>query len=429
MSADDKQGKERVWRLASDVVIKPVEEWPQELIEQAIPKGGIPEGHFGIERRRVRSLPKIVNKDVIDVLRAFGEEGATYKEVLEHFIDERDLKRVELHPNMEKMVKDFIKASFLVDAEDGGGKSAESIEPSFKEGDMWLSYKILENVHCIIDSEIYKVEDTSSGHLRALKITQEKFPHEDMKERMQERLKHEFAIIEKFNHPNIIKVWERGTNDCRAYGILDWVDGPAVRSYAYNFDELPSEKKLMDLSIQCLEALKTVHNAGYLHGDVHTGNFLIKDGNVCLIDFGLARPIKLDKEEESKYIEGGVLNYMPPEYVRQSLSGEKGLWGTVAGEIYSCGVMIYSLFTRKYPNKWTFYRKEYMKSILNDPPLSFEECELEPWQELECVLHKALAKNSEERFESLEEFMGAMEKVAVSDSAHNKFSKRDDRPD
>ncbi|UCD95515.1 MAG: protein kinase, partial [Candidatus Zixiibacteriota bacterium] len=163
--------------------------------------------------------------------------------------------------------------------------------------------------------------------------------------------------------------------------------------------------------------LKSVHDAGYLHGDVHAGNFLIRDGRVCLIDFGLTRPVRIAKKEESKYEEGGVVLYMPPEYVRRVFNGRKGFWGSVAGEIYSCAVILYFLFTKRMPYTWKYYREEYMKCILNQPPLSFEENGRTPWSELEVVLQRALAKRKKDRFASMGHFLKTLKKVHLPDAA------------
>jgi len=407
----ESRSEQTVWRLPPDVTIKAIEDLPEGYLELIAPGGKIPRGHFAIERKKVRAHPKIVNKDVVDVLRAFSGEGKTYNEVLEHFARERRIDRDKLHEGMQKMVKDFIKSNYLVPAGGGAGDASARIEPSFEPGDRWLSYRIVENVHCIIDSEIYRVEDPSSGRTMALKIAQKVFPDQAMRNKANERLRQEFVLIDNLRHPNIIELLEYGEHEGRVYGVLEWIDGPTIRRYAYRSGIPPTDAELLRLSRESLEALAVVHRAGYLHGDVHTGNFLTKDGHVCLIDFGLARPIEIPSGEEDKYTEGGVLQYMPPEYVRYYLEKKKGLWGSVAGEIYSCGVMIFALFTRTYPYKFSFYRDEYMKSISSEPPMKFEECNREAWPELEEVLNKAMAKDPNDRFESTDAFLEALGEV------------------
>ncbi len=413
MPDDNRNKKKRIWRLSSDVVIKPVTELPDELIGQIAGGEKDPEELFAIERRKARAHMKIINRDVMDVLNRFGQDGATYEEVLDHFLQLKGLEREELDPKMRRMIKNFVMSNFLVEGEKKDDAS-EAIEPDFEEKDRWLSYRILENVHVIVDTEIYRVEHITSGELRALKISRGSFPNQQMKEKIFQRLRKEFGIIEKIDSPYTVKVWEYGEHDGRIYGVLDWIDGSSVRSYAYSPDQPPSRDLLLRLSIECLEGLHAVHQAGYLHGDVHAGNFLVREGQVCLIDFGLARPIQVDEKDVSKHSEGGVTEYMPPEYARHKKEKRKKLWGSVAGEIYSAGVIIFALFTGKYPYTTSFYRKDFLQRVLNDPPPGFEECESEPWPELEAILRKALAKEPSRRYRSAEEFAGELEKLRNS---------------
>jgi serine/threonine-protein kinase len=228
------------------------------------------------------------------------------------------------------------------------------------------------------------------------------------------RLRHEFNVLDMIDHPFIVTMRETGTHDGRVYGILDYADGPPVRSYVYEDEKKPDDAALLAYSIECVKALEAVHDAGYLHGDVHTGNFLIRNNHICLIDFGLSRPIIIKKRDEKKYHQGGVIPYMPPEYVRSIDDDTRRMWGSVSTEIYSCAVVIYSMFTRKYPYEWSTYRKDYMQNILNNPPRSFKVCERRPWPELEAVLQRALAKHAEERFPSMTQFREALEDIAPS---------------
>ena len=84
----EKSGLNRIRRLPKDLIITPIEELPEELLKRIFPDGTIPKERFAIQREKVRSFPKIVNKDVVDVLRAFGETGAAYNDVLTYFVKE-----------------------------------------------------------------------------------------------------------------------------------------------------------------------------------------------------------------------------------------------------------------------------------------------------------------------------------------------------
>jgi serine/threonine-protein kinase len=406
--------KSHILRLADDIVITSVSELPESMREEILKDGKTADGYYGIERQHVRALPKIVNQNIVDVLRAFGETGATYEQVFEYFAEARNLERDKFDADLSGLVTNLIHSSFLVDGDMGSENGSDSVEPSFEPGEEWLDYRIVENVKTMVDSEIYKVEHIKTGQPGALKIMQSRFPNKGMKKKIRQRLKHEFDVIQKIDHPNVVRLHKHGAHQERKYGILDWVDGPAVREFAHKSDDDPDPELLLRLAIECVQALSAVHKAGYLHGDVHTGNFLVRQGHVCLIDFGLSRPIVIGEKEKSKYSEGGVALYMPPEYVRMAFNREKGLWGSVQSEVYSCGVVLFSLFTKRYPYEWKFYRKDYMQSVLDDPPLSFEECKRPAWPELETVIRKALAKNREDRFVSMDDFLKALS--AVKDS-------------
>jgi len=397
--------------LARDVIIKPVAELPKPLLKSLFPDGKIPEGYYGIEREKVRTPPKIVNQDVVDVLEAF-REGATYPSVLEHFASSRKLDREKLDRDMRKMVGAFVQVHYLVEAGIDEPRAVQAIKPSFQPGDHWLRYKIVENIRALVDSEIYRVEDTRTGEPAALKIAQKNFPDEREKEMITRRLRHEFDVIRTIDHPGVVKLRENGEHNGRVYGILDWMDGPNVRRYAHEkYSKRPPDAFLHDLGCQCVAALRAVHEAGYLHGDVHTGNFMTRKGRVCLIDFGFARPIEIGEKQTSRYTEGGVTNYLPPEYAGKYFKRTRGLWNSVRGEIYSCGVILYELLTGGMPQKWQPYRDDYLKSIIEVPPLPFSERDRTAWPEIEAVLARAMAKKKSGRFRSLATFQRALEKI------------------
>jgi serine/threonine-protein kinase len=407
-------GANRVWRLAGDVVITPVESLPEKIRKEIVSTKGRSEkvgGYYGIERKKVRAFPKIVNRDVVDVMQVFGTSGSTYQDVLAHFVKTRRLNRAELDPHLQKVVKTLIHDNFLIEWDDQDVVSSDLVEPSFHNGDRWLNYTIEENIYCMVDSEIYKVMTDRTPQLRALKIMQKSFPNKLMREKTIRRLKKEFSVISSIQHKNVVKLWDHGVYQGRVYGILDWVEGPNIREYVYSASRPRTDNELLSFSVQCVEAVRAVHLAGFLHGDVHGGNFLVRDGNICLIDFGLSRPVEMRESERENYTEGGVLFYLPPECIERIFDKEKGLWGSIAGEMYSCGVVLYSLFTNRYPYRRKILKKDYMKSILHETPRSFVECKRRPWPEVETVLQKALAKDPKARFASMDEFLRALKSI------------------
>ena len=404
----------RRWRLPTDVTITPVGDLPEQVCRQIFGEGPVPAEGCCLQRENTRTLPKLINKNVATVLRLFDIGGAAYETVLASLAGTMKLPKEKVDEELRPLVKTLIHSNLLVEAEEGL-EAAAPVKASLNPGDRWRDYVIEENVKIMIDSEIHRVAHITSGVVRILKITQAVFPNAEMKASMAERLQHEFSVLEKINHPYVVGVHGYGVHDGRVYGFLDYAEGSSVQSFLHADDRKPGDASVLKYALQCLEAVQAVHDAGYLHGDIHTGNFLMKNDHVCLIDFGLTRPIRIMEEDRRKYPEGGVIMYMPPESVTHSSEKRHNRFqGSVAGEVYSCAVILYLLFTQRYPYEWTTYRKDYVQRIRQQPPLSFAECERRPWPEMESVLRRALAKDPADRYASVHDFRLALQDIAVT---------------
>lgn len=410
----------RKWRLPSDVVVTALRDIDEEVRKDIFGERQPDLGQYCLRRTHARTLPKLINKNVADVLNLFGEAGASYSFVLASLSSKMHLPYEKVDEELLPLVVKLIRSNLLVEVAAGAGADGDAIAPSLATGDRWGDYVVQENMKVMIDSEIHRVRHRASGDVRVLKIAQGSFPNAEMKAVIAERLQREFTVLREIKHPYVVRVHESGVENGRAYGILDYADGGSVRSFLFGENQTQDDATVLKFALQCVEALEAVHRAGYLHGDVHTGNFLVKDGHVCLIDFGLLRPIRIEENDPSRYHEGGVVMYMPPEAVKKkNAEGEQKLWGSVAGEIYSCAVIVFAMLTGRYPYEWTAYRKDYMRRIIEQPPLSFEECGRNAWPEMETILGKALAKSPNDRFGSMRQFRRALEGIQHTAASDN----------
>jgi serine/threonine-protein kinase len=413
----------REWRLASDVVIRPVADLADAVRELLMAAADVSPRSFALQRRHARTHPKVVSPDIVAVLRCFGEAGATYAQVLDRLAVERGLDRSQLDMSLRPVVTGFVHAGILIEAASGTDSAPDALTPSLAEGEHWLDYRIIRNVHCMIDSEIYQVAEVPTGRRFALKIMQESLPNAAMRTSIDRRLAREFSILARLRHPSIVGLHREGVIDGRRYGILDWIDGPSVTVHAQSPPMRTDGPAQLALGLQCLEAVGAVHEAGYLHGDIHPGNFLVEGNRVRLIDFGLARPIRTEESESGGYEEGGVLFYMPPEYAMKVRDGRHGFHGSIAAEVYSCAVVLHVLFTGELPYAWKTYREDFLRSLLRDPPRTFADCGHPPWPELESVLQRALRKKPQRRFATLRAFRERL--ARVSDAARRDSHERE----
>jgi len=198
---------------------------------------------------------------------------------------------------------------------------------------------------------VYRAKRRADGLVAALKIPQERYANEP---RFLHRLHREAEVLKRLKHPNIIRVYEHGKAGDTHFIAMELVEGPSL-------DELIADRRLNpDLALKVLlpvaEALKHMHDQGFLHRDLKPGNIMIyrdaiKDGDidpkgVRLMDFGIAA----GKEFTRLTTVGariGTPTYMSPEQARGLPLDEKS-------DVYSLGVVLYEALVGEPPFQGDF---------------------------------------------------------------------------
>lgn len=151
-------------------------------------------------------------------------------------------------------------------------------------------------------------------------------------------LAQEFRTLSSLRHPNIISVLDYGFDAERGnqpYFTMTLL--PESRSLLMVGRDQPI-KTQMDLIIQLLHALAYLHRRGVIHRDLKPDNVLVNEGQVRVVDFGLA----LSRGEEQHESTAGTLFYMAPEV----LGGDPA---TERSDLYAVGVMAYELLLGTHP--------------------------------------------------------------------------------
>ncbi|MEO3884985.1 Stk1 family PASTA domain-containing Ser/Thr kinase [Nonomuraea sp. B5E05] len=151
----------------------------------------------------------------------------------------------------------------------------------------------------------------------------------------------EAKSVASLSHPNIVHVFDQGTDTDVVYLSMEYVPGRTLRDILRDRGRLPAREAL-EIMIPVLAALGAAHQAGLVHRDVKPENVLMTDdGRVKVVDFGLARAIEATNQTRTGVMIG-TIGYMSPEQVTTG-------GADVRSDVYAAGIMLFELVTGQQP--------------------------------------------------------------------------------
>ncbi len=253
---------------------------------------------------------------------------------------------------------------------------------------------------------VYKAYDIRLEREVAIKIIRkEAFPAESI-DRIFKRFEREAKALARLSHPNIVKVHDSGEYEGSPYLVMEYHPGGTLKA---KLGKPLAWNVVSKLMIPVANALGYAHQKGILHRDVKPSNILItENGEPMLTDFGIAKILEMS---DGQTLTGTGLGVGTPEY----MAPEQGLGKEVdpRADIYSLGVVLYELVTGRKPYTADTPLAVLFKHMTDPLP---RPGEILPGlsEEIEKVLLKALAKDPVNRYQSMEELAGAIEKVYTS---------------
>ncbi len=228
------------------------------------------------------------------------------------------------------------------------------------------------------------------------------------------RFQSEAQTLSQLSHPNLVSVFDFGiTPNNEPYMIMDFHSGHSLEGYLAANGIINTEIGI-GIFKQVLSGLAVVHKTGIVHRDIKPGNIIISDDRipqVKIVDFGIAKNPSTEKERLKISNTGEVVgtpSYMSPE---QCTGHELD----ARSDIYALGCVMYECFTGKPTfDGDSFY--EMVRLHLNETPsrLPFFQPGVNHPKELVDIIFKALNKNPDDRYQSAEEMLDAMNKVPIS---------------
>lgn len=224
----------------------------------------------------------------------------------------------------------------------------------------------------------------------------------------------EARLAAQFGHPAVVQIFDFGEVNGSYFLAMEFVDGPNLRSIL----RAAPEKRISPVVgarviEEACEGLAYVHEfadesgvpLGLMHCDVSTDNLLIaRNGAVKVVDFGVAKGAGQQSNAAPGTVKGKIA-YMPPEQI----IGEADL----RADVYALGVILYELASGTRPYEHQPDQQLLATIIKTDPvPLLSRRADLP--REYANIVHKAMAKNLSQRFQSCRELAAALEEFVAN---------------
>jgi serine/threonine-protein kinase len=267
---------------------------------------------------------------------------------------------------------------------------------------------------------VYEAHHTGIDRRLAVKVLHAEMAGEPS---VLERFRREARITGSLGHPNIIQVTDTGTTPGGApYLVMELLEGRSLSSVLRNSPRL-SVRQALDIIMPVLRALSTVHANGIIHRDIKPENIFLAEGLgadgaretvIKVLDFGISKPVDTKLQGSTLTATGAIVGtpyYMSPEQVRSKDFDHRA-------DLYACGVILYQILTGRAPFDADNFGDLFV-AILNQDPVEMRALRPELPEALEAVVHRAMARDKEERFASADELLRALKPFARRTSDAN----------
>jgi eukaryotic-like serine/threonine-protein kinase len=261
-------------------------------------------------------------------------------------------------------------------------------------------------------AQVYRAWDTERAASLALKLLRADLAQDTVFLR---RFRREAVMLERLQHPNIVRMYGFEQDDLLAFIVMDYISGTSLRSEIFRSQGQPlPAAHILDVLRPTCSALHYAHRSGIAHCDVKPANILLEEGGrVLLSDFGVARTT--ENATAMTVVSLGTPAYMSPEQIR----GEEP---TPATDIYSLGVVLYEMLTggerpftgeRARTTGSTAEKVRWEHLYLDPQPLRSLNPGLSTG--MEAVVEKCLAKDPHQRYTSPLDLLQALEAAVIGD--------------
>ena len=273
-------------------------------------------------------------------------------------------------------------------------------------------YRVLSKIGAGGMGEVFRARDERLGRDVAIKVLPAEFSSDEDRLR---RFELEARSAGSLNHPNILVIYQIGTDEGSPFIVSELLEGETLRDKMEG-GPLP-QRKALDYALQTARGLAAAHEKGIIHRDLKPENiFVTTDGRVKILDFGLAKltqpqdgagsDLPTRKLETDPGTVMGTVAYMSPEQVRARPLDQRT-------DIFSFGAIFYEMLTGRRPFTGES-TADLMSAILREEPPLISMTDSGASPALERVIEHCLEKSPDERFRSASDLAFAIEALSTT---------------
>ena len=305
------------------------------------------------------------------------------------------------------------------------------------EGTTLLHYRILEKIGEGGMGLVYKARDETLGRLVAIKV----LTHARLDAESRSRFLREARATSALNHPNIITIHQMTSEGGTEMIIMEYVEGRTLAQLMRQ-GAVPIAD-VWSYGVQMADALATAHAAGVIHRDIKPGNIMVtRDGLVKILDFGLAKERPAPAVDDAATLTGMVPDALAipgaaahvwsaqaPGAARHALTEAHVIVGTPGymspeqatgaaldgrTDVFSLGVVLYEMCAGRHAFEGRTTTEILGHTLAHSPaPLA----EPATPRALVDIINRALQKDREHRFASMEDFRDALKSARAPEPA------------
>ena len=261
-------------------------------------------------------------------------------------------------------------------------------------------YEIIDIIGIGGMSVVFKALDLSLTREVAIKVLKDEFITDNA---FVSKFRAEATAAAGLEHPNIVNVYDVGTQEGTHFIVMEYVEGITLKSYISKKGYL-SSNELLSVAIQVGRGIEAAHKKNIIHRDIKPQNIIIsKDGKVKVTDFGIARAVTSNTINADRM---GSVHYSSPEQTRNGHV-------TFQSDIYSLGMVMYEMCTGEVPfdgDTTVAIALKHLQSEITPPSELVDNVPVS----VEKIIMRASMKSPERRYKDMTEMLTDLKRALIS---------------